>query len=186
MLLDRPLQQAKRDNHLQWDEYFMALAFLSAMRSKDPVTQVGACIVDSDNKIVSMGYNGMPIGLSDDELPWTKRQEDPLQNKNFYGTIKGCKIYLTLFPCHECAKVMIQSGIREVIYFDEKRAGTPSYDASKIMFLKANVKLTLYSSVEMAIKPAVLYLMRLLNPSYPPGIPKDPINNFHSFPISQA
>ncbi|CDS37040.1 deoxycytidylate deaminase [Echinococcus multilocularis] len=163
--LFQPLQQAKRDNHLQWDEYFMALAFLSAMRSKDPITQVGACIVDSDNKIVSMGYNGMPIGLSDDELPWTKRQEDPLQNKNFYVchaelnavlnkntiSIKGCKIYLTLFPCHECAKVMIQSGIREVIYFDEKRTGTPSYDASKIMFLKANVKLTPFKRTDRKI-----------------------------------
>ncbi|VDK35731.1 unnamed protein product [Taenia asiatica] len=155
------ISQAKRENYLQWDEYFMALAFLSAMRSKDPVTQVGACIVDSENKIVSMGYNGMPVGLSDDELPWTKGQEDPLQNKNFYGfvypvchaelnavlnkntlSVKGCKIYTTLFPCHECAKVMIQSGIREVIYFDEKRVSTPSGDASKIMFLKANVKLT--------------------------------------------
>ncbi|VDL57831.1 unnamed protein product [Hymenolepis diminuta] len=136
MKLFKPRQQAKRTDYLQWDEYFMSLAFLSAMRSKDPSTQVGACIVSQDNKIVSMGYNGMPVGLSDDDIPWTKNQEDVLQNKSFYVchaelnavinknvlSLQDCRMYTTLFPCHECAKVIIQSGIKEIVYFDDKKA----------------------------------------------------------------
>nr|CDS25665.1 deoxycytidylate deaminase [Hymenolepis microstoma] len=154
--LFKPQQQAKRTDYLQWDEYFMSLAFLSAMRSKDPNTQVGACIVSQDNKIVAMGYNGMPVGLSDDDIPWTKDKEDVLQNKYLYVchaelnavlnknvlSVKGCRIYTTLFPCHECAKVIIQSGVKEIVYFDDSKVNTPSNNASKIMFLKANVKLT--------------------------------------------
>ncbi|VUZ47814.1 unnamed protein product, partial [Hymenolepis diminuta] len=154
--LFKPRQQAKRTDYLQWDEYFMSLAFLSAMRSKDPSTQVGACIVSQDNKIVSMGYNGMPVGLSDDDIPWTKNQEDVLQNKSFYVchaelnavinknvlSLQDCRMYTTLFPCHECAKVIIQSGIKEIVYFDDKKASTPSNNASKIMFMKTKIKLT--------------------------------------------
>ncbi|VDD75782.1 unnamed protein product [Mesocestoides corti] len=145
----------KRSNFLHWDEYFMSLAFLSAMRSKDPVTQVGVCIINSERKIVSVGYNGMPIGLSDDEMPWTKNIEDPLQNKSLYvchaelnavlnknsANVKDCTLYATLFPCNECAKVIIQSGISEVVYFDDKKVNTVSNDAAKIMFLKAGVKM---------------------------------------------
>ena len=145
----------KRDDYLKWDEYFMGVAMLSAQRSKDPSTQVGACIVSRENKILSMGYNGMPCGCSDDEMPW-ERDGNPLDTKymfvchaelnsilNYAGhDLRGAKIYTTLFPCNECAKAIIQSGIREVIYLSDKYADTPATQASKLMLRTAGVKLT--------------------------------------------
>ena len=136
----------KRQDYLTWDEYFMGVAMLSAMRSKDPGTQVGACIVSPDNKILSMGYNGFPIGCSDDEFPWN-REGEPLDNKYLYtthselnailnyrgGSLEGSKLYVTLFPCNECAKAIIQSGIKEVIYRFDKYADTSAVKASKRM-----------------------------------------------------
>ncbi|VDM00174.1 unnamed protein product [Schistocephalus solidus] len=146
----------KRTDYLSWDEYFMSLAFLSAMRSKDPITQVGVCIINSEKKIVAVGYNGMPVGLSDDEMPWTKGLDDPLQNKHLYvchaelnavlnknsADVKNCTLYSTLFPCNECAKVIIQCGIKEVVYFSDAKINKPQYNAAKIMFAKAGVKTT--------------------------------------------
>ncbi|MCQ2398858.1 MAG: dCMP deaminase family protein [Sphaerochaetaceae bacterium] len=142
----------KRKDYISWDEYFMAVAVLSSMRSKDPNTQVGACIVTSDRKIVGTGYNGFPIGCSDDELPWDREG-------NFYDTkypyvchaelnailnstrnLKGCSLYVALFPCNECAKAIIQSGIKEVIYKDDKYADTDGVRASKRMLAQAGVK----------------------------------------------
>ena len=130
----------------------MGIAFLSGMRSKDPHTQVGACIVSQDNKILSMGYNGFPNGVSDDDFPWN-RDGDPLENKYFYtthselnailnyrgGTLEGSKLYVSLFPCNECAKAIIQSGIREIIYDSDKYASAPSTIASKRMLDAAGV-----------------------------------------------
>ena len=143
----------KRLDYISWDEYFMGVAFLSAMRSKDPHTQVGACIVSEDNKILSMGYNGFPWGCSDDEFPW-KREGDPLDNKYFYtthselnailnyrgGSLEWAKLYVTLFPCNECAKAIIQAGIRTLIYDDDKYMDTPSVIASKRMLDAAGVR----------------------------------------------
>ena len=136
----------KRKDYISWDEYFMGVAVLSGMRSKDPNTQVGASIVSEDHKILSMGYNGFPTGCSDDEFPW-EREGEPLENKYFYtthselnailnyrgGSLEGASIYVTLFPCNECAKAIIQSGIKEVIYDCDKYADTPSVMASKRM-----------------------------------------------------
>ena len=143
----------KREDYISWDEYFMGIAFLSGQRSKDPHTQVGACIVSQDNKILSMGYNGFPTGCSDDEFPWN-RDGDPLDNKYFYtthselnailnyrgGSLDGAKLYVSLFPCNECAKAIIQSGIREIIYDSDQYDGTPSVIASKRMLDAAGVK----------------------------------------------
>jgi dCMP deaminase len=143
---------------ISWDEYFMGLAHLSALRSKDPNTQVGACIVSQDNKILSMGYNGFPIGCSDDEFPWN-RDGEPYDNKYFYtthselnailnyrgGSLEGSKLYVTLFPCNECAKAVIQSGIRTVIYADDKYADTPGVRASKRMLNAAGVEMIPYT-----------------------------------------
>ncbi len=134
----------KRQDYLSWDEYFMGIAMLSAARSKDPSTQVGACICNSDRKILSVGYNGMPTGCSDDEMPW-EREGEMLDTKyafvchaelnailnNDGGSLKGTTVYVTLFPCNECAKAIVQSGIKEVVYFDDKYADTPSIVASK-------------------------------------------------------
>ena len=142
----------KREDYISWDEYFMGVALLSAQRSKDPNTQVGACIVSADNKILSMGYNGFPIGCSDDEFPWN-RDGEPYDNKYFYtthselnailnyrgGSLDGSKLYVSLFPCNECAKAIIQAGIRTVIYAEDKYAMTPSVMASKRMFRSAGV-----------------------------------------------
>ena len=142
----------KREDYISWDEYFMGVAILSGMRSKDPNTQVGACIVSTDNKILSMGYNGFPVGCSDDDFPW-QREGDPLDNKYFYtthselnailnyrgGSLDGTKLYVSLFPCNECAKAIIQSGIREVIYDSDKYENTPSVIASKRMLSAAGV-----------------------------------------------
>ena len=139
----------KREDYITWDEYFMGVAELSALRSKDPSTQVGACIVSQDNKILSMGYNGFPKGCSDDEFPWDKahEQDDPYNAKYFYtthselnailnyrgGSLEGSKLYVTLFPCNECAKAIIQSGIKTLIYGSDKYADTPAVRASKRM-----------------------------------------------------
>lgn len=136
----------QRENHLSWDEYFMGIALLSAERSKDPGTQVGACIVDADHKILSMGYNGMPCGCHDKFMPWA-RDGAPFDTKymyvchaelnailNYAGvSLKGATIYTTLFPCNECAKAVIQAGIKEVVYLSDKYADTDSTRASKRM-----------------------------------------------------
>ncbi len=147
----------KRQDYISWDEYFMGVAKLSALRSKDPNTQVGACIVSRDNKILSMGYNGFPIGCSDDELPWAREGEE-LDRKYVYtvhselnailnyrgGSLDGAKLYVTLFPCNECAKAIIQVGIRELIYADDKYANSVSVLASKRMLDMAGVRYYAY------------------------------------------
>ena len=145
---------SKRKDYISWDEYFMGVAFLAAQRSKDPSTQVGACIVSQDNKILSMGYNGLPIGCSDDEFPWEKTDDTPEHSKYYYsthselnailnyrgGSLEGAKIYVSLFPCNECAKAIIQSGITCVVYESDKYAGTPMNIASKRMLDSAGVR----------------------------------------------
>lgn len=149
----------KREDYLSWDEYFMGIALLSSMRSKDPSTQVGACIVNSEKRILSMGYNGMPRCCSDDEFPWDKN-ENPLDSKYLYvchaelnailncasGNVRGCTVYTTLFPCNECAKAIIQSGIAEVVYMSDKYADSDSVLASKRMFTTAGVKFREYNT----------------------------------------
>lgn len=143
----------KRQDYLTWDEYFMGIAQLAAQRSKDNNTQVGACIVNDENKILSIGYNGMPTGCDDDIMPW-ERSGDPLNTKYFYvchaelnailnysgGSLKGARVYVTLFPCNECTKAIIQSGIKEIIYLSDKYANTDSTIASKRMFDLTGVK----------------------------------------------
>jgi len=151
----------KRQDYVSWDEYFMGIALLSAMRSKDPNTQTGACIVDKKNKIVGIGYNGFPIGCSDDKFPWTNKGNNPLKTKYFYvchaelnailnshgHDLNGCRIYTFLIPCNECAKAIIQSGIKEIIYLSElaamyqKNKNTPTVLAALKMFKSAGVKM---------------------------------------------
>ena len=143
----------KRRDYINWDEYFMGVAMLAARRSKDPNTQVGACIVSPENIILSTGYNGFPIGCSDDEYPWDREGEDTkypyvvhaelnaILNANG-KSLQGAKIYVALFPCNECAKAIIQSGIKEVIYLSDKYADTPGTIASKRMLTSAGVKFT--------------------------------------------
>ena len=144
---------SKRANYIDWDEYFMGVAILSAKRSKDPGTQVGACIVTPDKRIVGVGYNGLPAGCSDDEFPWD-RDGDFLNSKYAYvchaelnailnstKNLKGCTIYVDLFPCNECAKSIIQSGISEIVYLSDKYDNTDSNIASKKLLNAANVKL---------------------------------------------
>lgn len=137
----------QRSGYLSWDEYFMGIALLSAQRSKDPGTQVGACIVDKNKKILSMGYNGMPRGCHDTLMPWARESNNPEETKylyvchaelnailNYDGTnLHGSTIYTTLFPCNECAKALIQAGIKEVVYLSDKYADSTSTRASKRM-----------------------------------------------------
>lgn len=146
---------SKRKDYLNWDEYFMGIALLSSYRSKDPNTQVGACIVNDKNRIMSVGYNGFPYGCDDDEFPW-ERSGDAYDTKYPYvchaelnailnnrgANLEGAKIYVALFPCNECAKAIIQSGIKEVVYLSDKYADTMATRASKRMFNAAGVKLT--------------------------------------------
>ena len=148
----------KREDYLSWDEYFMGIALLSSMRSKAPSTQVGACIVNSEKRILSVGYNGMPRCCSDDEFPWGK-EENPLNSKYLYvchaelnailncasGNVRGCTVFTTLFPCNECAKAIIQSGIAEVVYMSDKYSDSDSVLASKRMFTTAGVKFREYN-----------------------------------------
>ena len=131
----------KRQDYLTWDEYFMGVAKLSGLRSKDPHTQVGACIVSSDNKILSMGYNGFPIGCSDDEFPWAREAEDPLKSKYLYSTHSELNAILNYRGGSlEGAKAIIQSGIRTVIYECDKYADTAGVIASKRMMDAAGVR----------------------------------------------
>lgn len=143
----------KRDDYITWDEYFMGIALLSAQRSKDPSTQVGACIVNHENKIISVGYNGLPWGCSDDGFPWERDAASDFDTKYPYvchgelnailnsggNDLRNCKIYVGLFPCNECAKAIIQAGIREIIYISDKYAHTPGVQASKRMLASAGV-----------------------------------------------
>lgn len=156
----KKLNKQNKD-YLSWDEYFMGIAVLSTMRSKDPNTRVGACIVSKDNRILSIGYNGAPNGYKDDVFPWD-REGDPKETKYFYvchselnailnygGTrsdLVGSKLYVTLFPCNECAKVVVQSGIKEVIYLSDKYHGTDATVVSKKIFDVCGVKYRKFES----------------------------------------
>ena len=154
----------KRTDYISWDEYFMGVAMLAARRSKDPSTQVGACIVSADNIIISTGYNGMPKGCSDDEFPW---ERTGAENETKYPYVvhaelnailnangrdlRGSKLYVALFPCNECAKAIIQSGVREVVYLSDKYKDTMGNFASKKMLDAAGVKYTRLDSKVQSI-----------------------------------
>ena len=157
--------ETKRLDYIKWDEYFMGVALLSAKRSKDPSTQVGACIASMDNKVVTMGYNGMPVGIKDEDLPWKRQGFDDLDNKylyvchaefnailNSYAPVKGCKIYVTLFPCNECAKALIQAGIKEVIYLEEKYPDSIQDRASKRLLMMAGIPFRQYEGRKLNIE----------------------------------
>jgi dCMP deaminase len=170
------LNSKRQENVLSWDDYFMSVAFLSSMRSKDPSTQVGACIVNRDRRIVGIGYNGFPKGCSDDELPWARTFDEggseldtkypyvchaemnAILNKNS-ADVQGCSIYVGLFPCNECAKMIIQSGIEEVIYLSDKYSTSNSMIASRRLLQMAKVKMRQHIPV-----------CRSVNISFPPNL----------------
>lgn len=155
----------KRKDYISWDEYFMGVAKLSGMRSKDPNSQVGACIVSQDNKILSMGYNGFPKFCSDDEFPWARDGEE-LDKKYVYvvhselnailnyrgGSLEGAKLYVTMFPCNECAKALIQAGIKTVIYDVNKYPDSVAVLASKRMMRAAGIEVYQYQSTGRKIE----------------------------------
>jgi len=157
--LDDTTNVGKREGYLSWDDYFMSVAFLSAKRSKDPSTQVGACIVNIDKCIIGIGYNGFPRGCSDEYLPWSRSAECSLHTKYPYvvhaevnailnkcsADVKGATLYVALFPCNDCAKVIIQAGIKEVVFLSDKYHDTDHCRASRIMFKMAGVKLRQHS-----------------------------------------
>ena len=154
----------QRIDVLSWDEYFMGLAHLSALRSKDPSTQVGAAIVDENHRVVSVGYNGFPQGVSDADFPW-KREGSTLETKyafvvhaelnailNSQRSVRGCTIYVSLFPCNECAKAIIQSGIRKIVYESDKYNGVDTNIASKRMLKAAGVELVrIANTIELEV-----------------------------------
>ena len=157
----------KRSDYISWDEYFMGIAMLSACRSKDPNTQVGACIVNDRNRIMSVGYNGFPSGCDDDEFPW-EREGSAFNTKYAYvchaelnailnasGDLRGCKVYVALFPCNECAKALIQSGISQVIYYEDKYADSDSVIASKRMFDMVGIRYTPYKRTGRGVELAL-------------------------------
>lgn len=145
----------KRANVISWDEFFMRVAVAAALRSKDPNTQVGACIAGTDHRILSVGYNGTPTGLDDEDFPW-ETTDDPLTDKhnyvihaeanailNFRGSLKeltGATVYVTLFPCQECAKMLVQAGIGEVVYLDDKYHDTLGCAISRSVLDRCGVK----------------------------------------------
>ena len=152
-------------SNVSWDEYFMGIAVLSCERSKDPNTKVGACIVDENKKVVSIGYNGMPSGCDESQLSWNKGEG--LDSKYLYvchaefnailntrngSALRGCTLYVTLFPCNECTKAIIQTGIKEVVYISNKYENTVGVQASKRMLLLAGVKIRQYDGRVPEIK----------------------------------
>ena len=154
----------KRKDYINWDEYFMGIAMLAAKRSKDPNTQVGACIVSPDNIIISTGYNGMPKGCSDDEFPWDREGQQDMTKYPYVvhaelnailnangRDLRGSRIYVALFPCNECAKAIIQSGISEVLYLSDKYKDTMLNMVSKRMLDAAGVKYTKLSTSDDSI-----------------------------------
>jgi len=158
------MEEKHRTDYLKWDEYFMGMAQLSAFRSKDPSTQVGACIVDGNHKIVSIGYNGMPRGVDDDKLPWG--HGEGLDSKYLYvchaefnailntrdgSALNGCIIYVTLFPCNECAKAIIQVGIKEIVYKEDFHGDQVIYQASRRMLEMAGVSVRQYEGKKLTI-----------------------------------
>ncbi len=148
----------KREDYISWDEYFMAIAKLAGMRSKDPNSQVGACIVGKDHKILSIGYNGFPIGCSDEEYPWERENDDPLLTKYPYvahgelnailnyrgGSLEGATIYVGMFPCNECSKAIIQCGIKRLVYSLNKYPNSASVIASMRMLSSAGIEVVRY------------------------------------------
>lgn len=167
----KPMEE-KRKDVLTWDEYFMGLAHLSALRSKDPNTQVGAAIVDENHRVVSVGYNGMPKGCSDDVFPWS-REGAILQTKyafvvhaelnailNSKYPVSGCTLYVSLFPCNECAKAIIQAGIRRIVYESDKYQNTDTTIASRRMLKAAGIELVQLENT------VVLHVEKVRNPEY--------------------
>ena len=155
----------KRENYISWDAYFMGIAMLSKERSKDPNTQVGACVVNNQNRIVTMGYNGLPNGCDDDMCPWDKRTGSLEETKYAYvahaelnailnhrGSVENCILYVTLFPCNECAKAIIQSGIKKIVYLEDKYNGTPENIASKKLLDAAGIKYRKYERTNREIQ----------------------------------
>ena len=154
----------KDNNYISWDEYFMGVAVLSSMRSKDPNTKVGACIVNTSKRIIGIGYNGFPFGCSDDEFPWERKGEfldckypyvvhaEPNAILNSTASLANSTLYVTLFPCNECAKLIIQSGIKHVVYGCDKYHDEDSYEASRRMFDSAGVTYEKMSEIEIDIK----------------------------------
>lgn len=151
--------------HISWDEYFMGVALLSAKRSKDPSTQVGACVVNEDKRIIGIGYNGFPTGCKDEDFPWGKTDENLLNTKypyvvhaepnailNCTSSMKNATLYVTLFPCNECAKLIIQSGIKHIIYMSDKYRSTESDIASRKMLDAAGVTYSKMNELEVTIK----------------------------------
>ncbi len=152
-----PQEDDIHTNHITWDEYFMSIAILSSLRSKDPHTKVGAAIVSNEHKVQSLGYNGMPTGISDDLIPWSKDGTSELDTKYLYvchaelnailnsnKDIRGSLLYVTLFPCNECAKAVIQSGIKEIVYLDDKYHNEEIEVAARKLLSMAGVKQTRY------------------------------------------
>lgn len=156
---------AKRTNYLDWNNYFMAMAQVAGQRSKDPNTQVGAVVVNPQQKIiVSTGYNGFPRGVSDDDFPWTK-DGNWIDSKYPYVAhaelnaivaartdLSGCEVYVTLFPCNECAKILIQAGISKVYYLDDKYAKEANTLAAKKMFDATKIAYQQLADVKVLIK----------------------------------
>lgn len=156
----------KRTDYISWDEYFMGIAMLSAERSKDNNSQVGACIVNQEKKIIAVGYNGMPRGCSDDEMPWEREGETTLDTKYPFvchaelnailncnsANLNGCTLYVTLFPCNECAKAVIQSGIKKVVYYSNKYADTECVKASSLLMKKCGVECVGYTPTGKTIE----------------------------------
>ena len=152
--------------HISWDEYFLGVAKLSAMRSKDPHTKVGACIVNDENRIVGVGYNGFPYGCEDEKFPWGNEKNVPSNETkypfvvhaelnailNSTRELKGCRIYVSLFPCNECAKAIIQSGIKEIVYSNDMYCGTDTDIASKKMLDAAGVKYRKIKDVKVTLE----------------------------------
>ena len=150
----------KREGVLSWDAYFMGIAILSGKRSKDPSTQVGACIVNEEHRIVSIGYNGLPAGCSDDDFPWDKEgayldtkypyvchaELNAILNADM-RRVRGCTVYTTLFPCNECVKALLQAGLRKIVYLTDIHHDQDAFVAARRLLDAAGVAYVPYEPV---------------------------------------
>jgi len=164
------------DSNINWDEYFMLQAMLASYKSKDPNTKVGSVIVDEHNHQISMGYNGTIAGVDETLIPWGNNREVPLEHQKYgyvihseanaishaKGSLANARVYVTLFPCNECAKLLASHRVKEIIYLSDKYAETPENRIAKKIFQMSKISYRQLKLSEVTLDFFATYLKSML------------------------